>query len=288
MRQSHEVPGLPALKASTPRFIRSISLALQDHQSHQDIPQESLEVLSDSSAVLFLLGLRQSEQGRPPEPCLILNKRSESVRQAGDLCCPGGGISLPLDSHIARLLTLPGSPLKRGPLQKWWRDQPTGKRRSLALLLATSLRESYEEMRLNPLRVAFLGPLPVQKLGLFGRRIYPMVGWVSGQRRFTPNWEVDSIVPLPFRHLLEADNYCRIRFEMAEPNETGQHLYERDHPCITHAPERGSDALWGATYRILMTFLKIVFRFEPPSLDSLPLVRGTLSRNYFEGGRRHA
>lgn len=41
------------------------------------------------SCVLLLLGPQFSPNGGPYRPCLILNKRSERVRQPGDLCCPG-------------------------------------------------------------------------------------------------------------------------------------------------------------------------------------------------------
>jgi len=43
--------------------------------------------------------------GRPPgDICLILNKRSARVRQAGDLCCPGGRVNPRFDFYAARLL----------------------------------------------------------------------------------------------------------------------------------------------------------------------------------------
>ena len=45
------------------------------------------------SCVMLLLGPHTVANGGPPDPCLILNKRSQRVRQPGDLCCPGGGIT---------------------------------------------------------------------------------------------------------------------------------------------------------------------------------------------------
>jgi hypothetical protein len=45
----------------------------------------------------------------------------------------------------------------------------------------------------------------------------------------------------------------------------------------------GADILWGATYRIAMDFLKIVFGFEPPPVEALPAVAGELATSYFTG-----
>ena len=41
------------------------------------------------------------------------------------------------------------------------------------LLFAASIRESFEEMGLNPFGVQFLGPLPPQRLVMFHREIFP-------------------------------------------------------------------------------------------------------------------
>ena len=56
-----------------------------------------------ASVVLFLVGDCPAESGARPETCLILNKRSARVRQAGDLCCPGGGIAPGLDQPASAL-----------------------------------------------------------------------------------------------------------------------------------------------------------------------------------------
>jgi hypothetical protein len=119
------------------------------------------------------------------------------------------------------------------------------------------VRESIEEMRLNPFGLDFLGPLPAQPLVLFQRVIYPMVVWISGQRRFYPNWEVEKIIYIPLRDLLNPALYARyqLRFEEAE-------------------------VLWGATYRITAVFLNYVFGFAPPDLNSLPEIHGSLSKAY--------
>ena len=79
-----------------------------------DYPTRRSEI-ADASAVLFLLGLAPSENGVAPEPSLILNKRSDKVKQPGDLCCPGGGVMPGIDGFLAKTMTLPGLPMWRWP-----------------------------------------------------------------------------------------------------------------------------------------------------------------------------
>ena len=109
-----------------------------------------------SSAVLFLLGMHRFPGRVHPEPCLIFNERSQQVRQPGDLCFPGGGIMPRFDPVLARLLNLPGSPLARWPQWSTWRRNYPGAATRMALCLATGLRESFEEMRLNQWAVLVL------------------------------------------------------------------------------------------------------------------------------------
>ena len=143
-------------------------------------------------------------------------------------------------------------------------------------------------MGLNPLKVRFLGILPVQQLGAFGREIYPLVGWTSQRKRFVLNWEVDRIVPIPIKNLLNPNNYARTRFNMDSIPENTDHLNASwdDRPCFVHKHGDKTEILWGATYRITMNFLEIVFGFNPPYGKSLPLIKSTLDKNYISGSRQ--
>lgn len=233
------------------------------------------------SSVLFLLGPNCGEGGLSHETCLILNKRSASVRQPGDLCCPGGGISVKRDRFISKFLQIPGSPLRRWPYWRVWQDQSPEKAETLKLFLASGLRESFEEMRLNPLGVKFLGPLPLQQLAMFRRDIYPLICWVARQKRFTLNWEVERLVYIPLKNLLNPKNYACYRISSEIPRRHWNNSTESDFPCFVQDSER----LWGATYRITMTFLEMVFGFTPPDMSSLPVIYGTLDRNYATGNQ---
>jgi 8-oxo-dGTP pyrophosphatase MutT (NUDIX family) len=257
--------------------------ALHETNEGEYLFPDGISKSSETSSVLFLLS-RHCNHGRSgPEPCIVLNKRSFRVRQPGDLCFPGGRISIQADSYASRLLTLPFSPLTRWPYWHHWRNHRRLEARRLVLLLATALRESFEEIRLNPLTVQFLGPMPSQSLPMFYRVLYPMVVWMR-QKFFLPNWEVEKIVHIPLRNLLHGDNYAcyRLHFQMGPESGQSKRLQE-DFPCFCHFEEGEKEVLWGVTFRIVMVFLEISFGFKPPEISSLPVIHGVLDERYLDG-----
>ncbi len=262
-------------------LIREVTRTLHERDYyHHSLPYGGLNFTTSSSVLLLL--------GRCPDTsqtCLILNKRSEKVRQPGDLCCPGGSILPRTDRFLSIVLKLPCMPLTRWPYwKKSFRHDPYTAR-ELAILLATGLRESFEEMRLNPLGVRFLGLLPPQSLVMFDRVIYPLVAWVHRQQRFYPNWEVEKIVFIPLRELLSSENYARYRLNSGSDPDRKQTLHATDFPCFRHTTRDETEILWGATYQITCTFLKSIFNFSEPEWASLPVINGTLGANYLTGDR---
>ena len=189
------------------------------------------------------------------------------------------------DRLLSNVLKLPLMPLTRWPYwKKWFRHDPNAAR-ELAILLATCLRESFEEMRLNPLGVKFLGLLPPQSLVMFERVIYPLVAWIKRQQRFYPNWEVEKIVYIPLQELLKSENYARYRLHSGSDSSRNQALHATDFPCFRHTYKDETEILWGATYQIICTFLNSVFDFSPPDWASLPVINGSLGDNYLTGDR---
>lgn len=231
------------------------------------------------SAVLFLLGCDPLSG----ESVVILNKRSQKVPQPGDLCCPGGGISPAVDGLLTHGLRLPSTPLTRWPQQGWWRRHRRQDFAKLTLLLAAGLREGFEEMRLNPFGVSFLGPMPVQHLTLFKRAIYPLAGWVNRQQRFTLNWEVERIVRIPLADFFDTGNYARYRITFNAPGNGASVPEAREMPCFVHRRNGSRELLWGVTFRITVQFLETVFGFALPSLKSMPVIHRRLGERYLEG-----
>ncbi len=271
------------LLTNSDKFIEHSGRALYDRYERDRFLSAADLDLATASAVLFILSEHPADPTSSNGPDLILNKRSPRVRQPGDLCFPGGSITPGFDVFLSKLATMPFSPLTRWRhWTRWRRDNPQAVR-LLALFLATALRESFEEMRLNPLKVRFLGPLPPQRLVLFKRVIYPMVVWMNGKARFRPNWEVERIIRVPLRELLKPQLYatCRLRMDTAasaQPRRTSG-----DHPCFRCRMSGNTELLWGATYRITMTFVESVFGFRPPDEFDRQIIEATLRRDYLTG-----
>jgi hypothetical protein len=279
------------LLTDAPALGAHIERVLHEKTGYASLFPERISVSPTASAVLLLLGYQSCASGSGQAPCLIFNKRSVRVKQPGDLCFPGGRIAPRWDIRLSRILRLPFLSLSRWPYWRQWRRESPVSARRLALLLAASLREGFEEMRLNPLHVRFLGPLPRQRLIMFDRVIYPMAGAIGRQRRFSPNWEVEKIVHIPLKDLLGVDGYRCYRLQMVYRDQTalppeGGHAGTpiiQDYPCFVHDSEDGPEVLWGATYRITTLFLELIFGFVPPPVTTLPIIEGALDRAYLTG-----
>ena len=234
-----------------------------------------------SAGVVMLLGHKPVGTHPVGEPCIVLNKRSLKVRQPGDLCFPGGSMDPYIDPYLSRFFSLPFVSL--GLWRHWghWKRNHRRQARLLSVLWATGLRESFEEMRLNPFGLRFLGPLPPQPLVMFKRTIYPLVGWIKRQKRFFPNWEVEKVLYIPIRDLLNPNFYGRYRLWMGGHPGQGATGSVQDFPCFVLQTQK--DILWGATYRITMDFLESVFAFTPPAIQTLPVVEGALDETYLTG-----
>ena len=267
-------------------LIQKVQKSLHHNKRQQEIFTDNMKHVLDQSAVLFPIGPRCDNSEEPADLCLILNKRSKNVRQAGDLCCPGGGVSPNLDRFLAILLKFPFSPLTRWSFWSGCRKKSPGQANNLSILYATSLRESFEEMRVNPFGVRFLGTLHPQRLAIQNKFIFPMVGWIPRQKRFFSNWEVEKIVYIPFRRLLNPDNHAMFKLKLAGNAAASNTALPPCHPGYLHRSDGEFDLLWGATYRIVMDFLSLTFDFEPPDPKPMTLTDWELDEHYFEGTPR--
>ena len=232
-----------------------------------------------TSSVLLLLAELSAEDGGIPEVCIILNKRSKQVKQPGDLCCPGGAVEK-LDRFLARLLPFWGSSLLRWPCWSEMKSVEPENAEFLALLYAAGLREAWEEMGLNPFGLTFLGPLPTNYLVFFQRPVHPIVAWVSRQKTFRLSPEVERVVQFPLRALLNPFNYAQYRIYVPSSLEWRFGGSTADFPCFIYEVGGRAELLWGVTFRIVTQFLEMIFGFQVPDTEKLPVVPVGVSEEY--------
>ena len=110
----------------------------------------------------------------------------------------------------------------------------------------TALRESYEEIGLDPSRVTVLGELDDVFTAVSSFVITPVVGLVEGgidNLRPAPD-EVKSLLVVPVSLLLDSSVHT------TETRSAGEQQYRIHYYTV------GDDIIWGATGRIVYQFLK--------------------------------
>ena len=247
---------------------------------------EKTKELNQAAGVLLLLHYKQTQKapgGAAGEFYFQLIKRSTRVSQAGDLSCPGGMLQPLLDPFLSPLIVSGLIPILRSDPLAHARRRDADTFRIMNLFLTNAIRESWEELRLNPCNISFLGPLPTYSLILFRRTIFPLVGFVKKEWRFRPNSEVDKVVEIPLRAFFEKESYCRYVIEASAQ------LKERDVsplelPCLIHRDDEGrEDILWGATLNIIHYFLHIVCGFMIPDLRANRVIKKIIRPEYLKG-----
>ena len=166
------------------------------------------------AGVLVLLYLKNGE------PHLLLNKRSESVEShKGEISFPGGRKDLSDDS-----------------------------------LVDTALRETYEEIGVNPDDVRVLGEMDEIDT-MTGYRVSPFLGTISERYRFIVNrLEVAELIEVPLFGLMKG---ALVRDEMRQIE--GNWVRRNNYSYNGHL-------IWGATARIvnrLLVLLQPEFDKEP-------------------------
>lgn len=110
----------------------------------------------------------------------------------------------------------------------------------------TALRESEEEIGLEPTRVEILGRLANYVVGT-GYRITPVVGFVDSQQKFVRDeGEVAEIFEVPLELVMEPDNYRREHMRIKNIN--------RSYYVLPYGEYR----IWGATASILLNLRDIL------------------------------
>lgn len=175
------------------------------------------------AAVLLLL------YERAGEPHIVFQKRSEFVlHHKGQISFPGGTADL---------------------------TDPD--------LQFTALRETHEEMGVDPDDVDVFGQLDGIATVATDFRVTPFVGWLR-KTPYTfryPPAEVAYLLEVPVRHLLDAENFV------------ADHRTIDGVEVVLPAYRFGEDLIWGATARILTNFLDVWGTLDP---DSPPPPAATL------------
>jgi 8-oxo-dGTP pyrophosphatase MutT (NUDIX family) len=233
-----------------------------------------------AAGVLLPLLFRESSPGGKGEFVFQLIKRSSRVPQPGDLSLPGGMLHPVLDRLLRPLLILMPSAILRGKARAYALQQKACSFRIITLFLTNALRESWEEIRLSPARVRFLGPLPTYSLTLFRRTIFPLAGFVENPDLPRPNREVEKIVEIPLSAFFRKDFFgC---YQIDVPGPTGRSSLE--YPCLIHWDSDGrEEVLWGATFHIIVGFLGIIMDYRLPEWRKGRIIRKNLQSDYLTG-----
>ena len=152
-------------------------------------------------------------------------------------------------------------------------------------MLGNSLREGWEELRLSPFNIEFLGPLPTYSLESCCWTIFPLGGRVRRTWRPKHSWEVEKIVSIPLQVFFQPANYAVYSLEIPKELIAPEIPNPWEFPCLIYNANGEREILWGATYKIIQTFFRIVFDFSFPSPDSERVIHKALSSNYFSGGQ---
>jgi 8-oxo-dGTP pyrophosphatase MutT (NUDIX family) len=216
---------------------------------------------------------------------LQLIKRSSVVPQPGDISCPGGMLHPVADRLLRHLISSGLTPIMQGKARSLARAKGVKNMEHISLFLTNALREAWEEIRVNPLNVQFLGALPSRELYVFSRIIFPVVGLVRRDWTFQPNREVERVIEIPLKALFDRNRYGTLTVDI-ESTLPVRHEVEpvRNFPCFLYTPPGGrEEILWGATMSIVMNFLEIVFGFTLPEENSNRVVRKSLRPDYATG-----
>jgi len=115
-------------------------------------------------------------------------------------------------------------------------------------LMDTALRESWEEIGLNPKDVEILGELDSMCTFTTNYVVSPFVAAIPYPYEFKANpGEVEEIIEVPLAALLDRSNF----WEELQPLQ-GKLIPQYFYQC-------GDRVIWGATARILKQFLETVF-----------------------------
>jgi len=261
------------------RIIRALAELPLDYLEQKSFIQDEKKrgVKWAMAGVLVLLGEYPTLRNSENRYFFLLNKRSAKVQQPGDLCFPGGHHNRWIDLVSSHLIIPYILPLRKSKGFKTQKRANSKSFQTILYFLGNALREGFEEIRLNPFKVDFLGPLRAYRLEQLHRVVFPIVGVIKDEINLKANWEVEKILRTPLASLLNHDNYATYKLKMKGEFRKLFNNDWVDHDCFIHHEDgQPNEILWGATYKIVMAFLKVIFDFDPPESNIRPIIEGEI------------
>jgi 8-oxo-dGTP pyrophosphatase MutT (NUDIX family) len=220
------------------------------------------------------------EDDRGGDFVLQVIKRSSVVAQPGDLSLPGGMLNPVLDRFLRILLIYGPFYILAGNAHLHVLRQSPESSRLITLFLSNALREAWEEIRLNPTRVRFLGPLPAYNLTFYQRTIFPLVGFVESPCDVCMNREVEKVLEIPLSYFEREDVYGIYRI-IPSGRVCGT---LPQYPCLIYTDSNGEkEILWGATFNIICKFLEIATSWRIPEWRKGPVIVRNVASDYMRG-----
>jgi 8-oxo-dGTP pyrophosphatase MutT (NUDIX family) len=269
-----------------PSFIadRLASIPVDYREKYRQIENSrKTETPQLAAGVVLLLNYKQLSPGNS-EYVFQLIKRSDKVSQAGDISCPGGMLHPWTDNILSYLLTrtLISSPGRHIAATTAAKDKETIN--LIRLFLTNALREAWEEIGLNPFNISFSGALPSYSLTILARTIFPSVCLIVKPFEFKLSAEVEKILEIPISHFFNDSNYAFLEIETQFGNTSS--VSNNRFPCILLNDATGrQEILWGATFNIIMNFLRIISDDNLPFISSSRTIKKVLSKTYISRER---
>jgi len=230
-----------------------------------------------AAGVLLLLG------PSPQKPDVIsfhLIKRARVVSQGGDISCPGGMLDPPIDRLLKSLIHAYLLPTMVGAPRTYAQRRGKETFRLIELFFATGLRETWEEIGLLPGRSAFLAPFLPIPFPSFPGLFFPL--WLGSPipEKCTPTRKSKN-PPCSPDGFFEPSNYTNFAISSEEAPS-----YHRESPAFIIRDEEGTtEILWGATFNIILMFLRATFDFILPTIPPSAVQYRVLASHYLTGER---
>jgi 8-oxo-dGTP pyrophosphatase MutT (NUDIX family) len=234
------------------------------------------------AGVVLLLHYKSNQES--PEYVFQLIKRSEKVKQAGDISCPGGILHPVIDKSGSFFLKAGIIPALRKQILNYAVHKDKKTISLVRLFLTNALRETWEEIGLIPFNILFLGALPCYSLTSFARTIYPLVCLTPDPFKYRLSSEVDKILEIPLSFFFHSSNYASL--EIGTPMGGSASGQNNKFPCLVIPDETENvDILWGATFNIITNFLRIISDNSLPLPSASRTITKVLTNSYISGNR---